>query len=118
MPSATAPRGARAPAPPELPPPPRVEIGFDGSHAEPCEVPADAPPLALLADIHAELRGAPAGFRNITATTDVRHFWLHGGIPATCYGPVARFIHGTDEGVSIKSMMTVALTLACPWPSV
>ena len=92
----------------ELPQPPRVEIGFDGFHAEPCEVPADAPPLALLADIHAELRGAPAGFRNITATTDVRHFWLHGGIPATCYGPVARDIHGLDEAVSVDSLVRVA----------
>jgi acetylornithine deacetylase len=92
----------------ELPRPPRVEIGFDGFHAEPCEVPADAPPLAMLAEVHAELRGAPAGFRNITATTDVRHFWLHGGIPATCYGPVARDIHGLDECVSLESLGRVA----------
>jgi acetylornithine deacetylase len=62
----------------------------------------------MLAEVHAELRGAPAGFRNITATTDVRHFWLHGGIPATCYGPVARDIHGLDECVSLESLGRVA----------
>jgi acetylornithine deacetylase len=96
----------------ELTLPPRVEIGFDGFHAEPCEVPAESPPLALLAEAHADLHGAPPGFRNVTATTDVRHFWLHAGIPSTCYGPIARNIHGIDEAVSLDSLRRVAETYA------
>jgi acetylornithine deacetylase len=92
----------------ELPQPPRAEITFDGFHAEACEVPADSPPLAMLGEVHAEMQGKPAGYRNVTATTDVRHFWLYAGVPSTCYGPTGRNIHGLDECVSLDSMCRVA----------
>lgn len=91
-----------------LPVPHRVEIGFDGFHAESCEVPAETPALATLAEVHQAMHGQDAGFRNTTATTDVRHFWLHGGVPSTCYGPIARNVHGLDECVSVDSLKRVA----------
>ena len=47
-----------------------------------------------------------------SATTDARAFNLYGSIPATCYGPDARNIHGIDESVSIESTLRVAQVLA------
>lgn len=47
-----------------------------------------------------------------TCTTDARFFNLYYGIPATCYGPRARNIHGANERVSVHSMMRVAEVLA------
>ncbi len=92
----------------ELPQPPRVEVIYDGFHAEACEVTQDSPPLALLADVHETLNGGKARYRNTTATTDVRHFFLHGAIASTCYGPRARNVHGLDESVSLASLGRVA----------
>jgi acetylornithine deacetylase len=91
-----------------LPQSPRAEIAFDGFHAEGCEVPRDAPPLVLLAEVHREVVGAEPAYRNTTATTDVRHFFLYGGVPSTCYGPIGRNIHALDECVSLASLARVA----------
>jgi len=92
----------------ELPQPPRVEVSFDGFHAEACEVAQDSAPLAMLAQTHEAMNGGAASYRNTTATTDVRHFFLYGAIPSTCYGPLARDIHGLDECVSLASLGRVA----------
>ena len=47
-----------------------------------------------------------------SATTDARFFTLYGSTPATCYGPEAQTIHGTDESVSLDSAVAVAKVLA------
>jgi acetylornithine deacetylase len=92
----------------ELKPAPRCEIAFDGFHAEGCEVDPDVEALRVLARVHAAAHGAPVGYRATTATTDVRHFFLYGDVPSTCYGPVARNVHSLDEAVSLESMRRVA----------
>lgn len=89
-----------------------VTVDWRGFHAEGCVVDPDAEPLALLAAQHAAVTGRPAERLASTATTDVRFFALHGGMPATCYGPVGGGLHGIDEWVSVDSMMEVATVLA------
>jgi acetylornithine deacetylase len=86
--------------------PPTVEwIGFQ---AEGCTFDTGGAFGTTLRTIHERLRGVEPGILNATCTTDVRFFNLYHGIPATCYGPAARNIHGVDECVSIDSMERVA----------
>ena len=48
----------------------------------------------------------------LTATTDGRHFKLLMDLPVTCYGPIARNVHGFNESVSVESMVRVAKAYA------
>jgi acetylornithine deacetylase len=90
--------------------PPVVE--YAGFQAEGCECDIDSDFGRLLRDAHREWRGEDPEELSATCTSDVRHFSLHHAIPVTCYGPVARNIHGVDEKVSIDSMQRVAEVLA------
>jgi acetylornithine deacetylase len=68
----------------------------------------------LLAHAHETVTGTPADFAPATCTTDVRAYALFSPQPtqATCYGPVARNIHGIDEAVSLASINDVASVYA------
>jgi acetylornithine deacetylase len=90
--------------------PPTVEYG--GFQAEGCECDIDGDFGRILQETHREWRGTDADELRATCTSDVRHFSLYHDIPVTCYGPVARNIHGVDEKVSIDSMQRVAEVLA------
>lgn len=90
--------------------PPTVEYG--GFQAEGCECAIDGPFGKTLREAHEEWRGAEPPPLDATCTSDVRHFNLYYDVPATCYGPIARNIHGIDEKVSIDSMQRVAEVLA------
>jgi len=96
--------------------PPTVE--FVGFQAEGCEVKADEHLVRSLERAHQRCRGDGAKKLSATCTTDVRFFNLYYGIPATCYGPKARNIHGVNERVSLDSMRRVAeviSTLIADW---
>jgi acetylornithine deacetylase len=92
----------------ELPEPPRCEVSFAGFHAPGCVVDLDAEPMRLLARVHETVNGTPPATFAAAGTTDVRHFVLGAGIPATCYGPRAQRIHALDECVEIASLKRVA----------
>lgn len=47
-----------------------------------------------------------------TCTTDLRSFVHFGRGQATCYGPVAENIHGSNERVDIESVIHVAKVYA------
>ncbi|MGQ7933703.1 M20/M25/M40 family metallo-hydrolase [Paraburkholderia sp. D1E] len=70
------------------------------------------PAMQRLADAHVCVTGAPAHRAALTATTDARHFRKMLDVPVTCYGPIARNIHGFDECVSVDSMVNVATVFA------
>lgn len=89
-----------------------VNIGYEGFHAPGCEFDLDVPSMQILADAYRKVYGEPARRVATTATTDARHFRLMLDTPVTCFGPLARNIHGIDESVSIDSMVRVATTLA------
>jgi acetylornithine deacetylase len=90
----------------------RVEFRYEGFHAPGCEYDLDVPAMQRLADAHVRVTGAPAHRSALTATTDARHFRKMLDVPVTCYGPVARNIHGFDECVSVDSMVNVATVFA------
>lgn len=90
--------------------PPRVE--YNGFQAEGCELDLDGDFGSMLRETHREWRGKDPEELSATATTDARYFKLYHDIPVTCYGPVARDIHGIDEKVSVDSMQRVAEVMA------
>src|SRR4051794_4635861 len=60
-------------------------------------------------------RGAAGeGGRHYTATAlpAPRHYVLHGGAEATCYGPDGDGIHGIDESVGLDALHQVTRVLA------
>ncbi len=89
-----------------------LDIRYEGFHAPGCVFVVDSPPMRTLAEAHRQVHGTAPDKIAITATTDARHFRLMLDKPVTCYGPLARDIHGIDEAVSIASMVRVATTFA------
>lgn len=89
-----------------------LDIRYEGFHAPGCVFDLDNPPMRALAEAHRQVHGTAPDEIATTATTDARHFRLMLGKPVTCYGPLARDIHGIDEAVSIASMVRVATTFA------
>jgi acetylornithine deacetylase len=90
--------------------PPSLE--FVGFQAEGCTADARGDMMQALADAHLRVTGRDAQRSATTATTDARFFNLYGNIPATCYGPEGRNIHGIDESVSLASLRDVTRVLA------
>lgn len=89
-----------------------VDIDYQGFHAPGCEFDLDVPSMQTLANAYHKVYGEPVRRVATTATTDARHFRLMLDTPVTCFGPLARNIHGIDESVSIDSMVRVTTTLA------
>jgi acetylornithine deacetylase len=90
----------------------RYELVYQGFQAEGMLVDMNQPMVHLLRRCHHDVAGSQATLMASTATTDARFFQLYGGIPATCYGPVAGNTHGIDEWVDIDSMLEVATVYA------
>ena len=88
------------------------EISYAGFAAEGCVVDMNTDMVAELKRAHVDVTGSNIPVQATTGTTDVKHFNLYGGIPATCYGPAGGGIHGIDEWVSIDSTMQVTRVLA------
>lgn len=88
-----------------------LNLRFEGQFAPGCEFDLEAPAMRALAQAHAKVTGAEPERIACTACTDARHFRLMTDIPVTCYGPLAKDIHGIDECVSLDSMKRVAATM-------
>ena len=89
-----------------------LKFHYEGFQAPGCEFDLDGEALRCFAQSHRTAHGSDLGRQASTATTDARHFKLMLDTPVTCYGPLARNIHGVDESVSLASMLRVATTLA------
>jgi len=87
-------------------------VRYAGFQAEGFVLDSTLPMVSTLAAAHWQVMNDEAPLFASSATTDARAFNLYGGIPATCYGPEARNIHGIDESVSIESTLRVAQVLA------
>jgi acetylornithine deacetylase len=61
---------------------------------------------------HHDLYGEDPPAVLIGSTTDARFYLNQAGIPALCYGPIVRNMHGTDESVELASISKGAATLA------
>jgi len=65
----------------------------------------------LVSACHEDAHGAPAPAFGLGSTTDARYYVNQLGVPALCYGPVARDIHGANEAVLLESIVDGARTL-------
>jgi acetylornithine deacetylase len=75
-----------------------------------CE-PLDSALIHELSVAHERSHGSPCETYVIGSTTDAR-FYVNRGIPAVCYGPAARDIHGPNERVELASIVRSARTFA------
>jgi acetylornithine deacetylase len=83
-----------------------------GFRAEGYLIDANSPLVARIQAAHAEVHGEPCGTYVLGSTTDARYYVNGLGMPAVCYGPVTRRIHGVDEAVEVASIVAGAKTLA------
>ncbi len=87
-------------------------LRFHGFRSEGHLVDLGDPGISLLRDCHHSLTQEWPGEYLSTCTTDLRAFHFYSRTAGTCYGPVARNIHGVDESVSIESIRQVLKTYA------
>jgi acetylornithine deacetylase len=86
-------------------------VAFGGFRAVGYELDPGHPLVRLLADAHESVHGnRPVAHRQAT-TTDARHYLNELALPALCYGPRVRDIHGVDEAVELASIVAGARTL-------
>jgi acetylornithine deacetylase len=87
-------------------------LRFNGFRAEGYELDERHELVRELSAAHAEVLGSKPAVADGTATTDARIYLNQFGIPAICYGPRVRNIHGIDEAVELASIVTGARVLA------
>jgi acetylornithine deacetylase len=68
--------------------------------------------VQALSRAHLDAHGESPSTAGTAATTDARHYRNTLGVPALCYGPRARNIHGIDEAVELATIVAGARTLA------
>jgi len=90
--------------------PPRLR--FNGFRAEGYALDPSHRLARELSLAHADVLGEAPAIQDGTATTDARFYLNQFGVPALCYGPRVRNIHGIDEAVELESIVTGARVLA------
>ncbi len=90
--------------------PPRVT--FNGFFAEGYVQPQGTDAEAVLGRAHQSAIGRPLESFMTAGYLDTRVFALYDQIPALCYGPISRNIHGFDEAVSVSSLQRITGTIA------
>lgn len=87
-------------------------LRFHGFRSEGHLVDLKDPGIAMLSECHQSLTHEVPREYLSTCTTDLRAFHFYSRTAGTCYGPVARNIHGIDECVDIESIRHVLKTYA------
>ncbi len=82
-----------------------------GFRAEGYAISPDHELAQLVSACHEDAHGLPPRAFGLGSTTDARYYVNQMGTPALCYGPVARDIHGANEGVLLESIVDGARTL-------
>jgi acetylornithine deacetylase len=72
----------------------------------------EAEVAVALADAHEHAHGTRPRAYSLGSTTDARWYVNEFDVPAICFGPIARNIHGIDEHVDLESIVAGARTLA------
>ncbi|MDP9256259.1 MAG: ArgE/DapE family deacylase [Actinomycetota bacterium] len=86
-------------------------VSFGGFRAVGYALAAEHGLARLLSGAHESVHGgAPRAYR-LATTTDARHYLNELALPALCYGPRVRDIHGVDEAVELASIVAGARTL-------
>ena len=95
------------------------EMRCTGFRAEGYALPADHPLAVAVADAHEQVNGSRPRAVVLGSTSDARYYCNQFAVPALCYGPRARNIHGVDEAVELASIVDGARVLArllAAWP--
>ncbi|UOM32592.1 ArgE/DapE family deacylase [Acuticoccus sp. I52.16.1] len=87
-------------------------VTFDGFHAEGYVLEAGSEAEAVLGRAHEEAIGTPLQSFTTPGYLDTRVYALYDRIPALCYGPISRNIHGFDECVSLSSVQRITTAMA------
>ncbi len=90
--------------------PPRVT--FNGFMAEGYVLEPGSEAEAVLGRAHQAATGEPLRTFMTPAYLDTRVYALYDRIPALCYGPFSRNIHGFDEAVSVASLKRITTAMA------
>ena len=89
-----------------------AEISYNGFQSKGCIVDIDDSTfINTLTQSHLEVFKKQPTMYSSTATTDIRVLSNYGNIPSTCYGPIAKNIHGIDECVSISSTLSITKSI-------
>lgn len=87
-------------------------LRFHGFRSEGHLVDMENEGIRLLSECHRNLTDQEPGQYLSTCTTDLRAFHFYNRTVGTCYGPVAKNIHGVDECVDIESIRQTLKTYA------
>ena len=90
--------------------PPKVT--FNGFHAEGYILAPGSDAEAVLARAHQASTGRKLETFMTAGYLDTRVYALYDRMPALCYGPISRNIHGFDECVSLSSVKRITGTIA------
>ena len=82
----------------------KPKLRFHGFRSEGHLVDTQAPGIQMLSDCHRALTAQEPDHYFSTCTTDLRAFHFYSKTAGTCYGPVAKRIHGVDEAVDMESV--------------
>lgn len=88
------------------------EVAFNGFHAEGYVLEPGSEAEAVLGRAHEAATGKPLESFTTAGYLDTRVYALYNRIPALCYGPVSRNIHGFDECVSLASVKRITQAMA------
>lgn len=87
-------------------------VTFNGFHTEGYVLQPGSEAEAVLSDAHETVFEAPLESFMTAGYLDTRVYALYDEIPALCYGPVSRNIHGFDECVSLSSVQRITAAMA------
>jgi acetylornithine deacetylase len=90
----------------------QVTLSTTGFRAQGYLLDEASPLVHAVQAAHAATHGSTPATRVGGSTTDARFYLNQAGVPALCYGPVARNIHGVNESVNLASIVAGAKTLA------
>jgi len=90
----------------------KPQLRFHGFRSEGHMVELNNPGVTLLSDCHRSLTQREPEHYLSTCTTDLRAFHFYNRTAGTCYGPIAKNIHGVDECVDIESIRHTLKTYA------
>lgn len=88
------------------------QVVFNGFYAEGSVLEPGSEAEAVLGRAHEAAIGAPLKSFVTAGYLDTRVYALYNRIPALCYGPVSRNIHGIDECVSLSSVRRITQAMA------
>ena len=87
-------------------------VVFNGFFAEGYVLEPGSEAEAVLARAHQAATGKPLESFTTVAYLDARVYALYDKVPALCYGPTARKVHGVDECVSLESVRRSTTAMA------